>query len=150
MIRPSLDRRRTVNVGALIAFALLLLCTPSASNAQLSGTYTIGSGGNYASFSAAVTALTTSGVSGAVTFNVFNGTYNEQITIPAITGANSTNTITFQSNSGNPADVTLYFTPTSGNNYVVQLNGADYVTFRDLTVSSASGSTYAIAFNIIG
>ena len=44
-------------------------------SAQLSGTYTIDSatttsGTNYQSFTAAVSALTTNGVSGAVTFNV--------------------------------------------------------------------------------
>ena len=67
--------------------------------AQLSGTYTIdpnGSGtSNYASFAAATAALTTSGVSGAVTFNVKEGTYTEQVSFGSYTGASAANTITF-------------------------------------------------------
>ena len=90
--------------------------------AQLSGTKTIGSGGDYSTFTAAVNALTSQGVSGAVTFNVLTGTYTEQITIGQISGASGTNTITFQSQTGVAANVTLQFTPTSSNNYVVWLN----------------------------
>ena len=43
-------------------------------NAQLSGTYTIGSGGNYTTINAAVTDLNTQGVNSAVTFNILSGT----------------------------------------------------------------------------
>ena len=54
--------------------------------AQLSGSYTIDPSGtgtnNYTSFTSAISALSTSGVSGAVTFNVKQGTYTEQVTIP--------------------------------------------------------------------
>ena len=63
-------------------FALILTLAGlglSPTEAQLSGSYTIGGGGNYTSFGAAVTALTNNGVSGPVTFNVLTGTYNEQI-----------------------------------------------------------------------
>ena len=150
MSRGITTNRSFGTLGALVALAFFLICTPSGTVAQLSGTYTIGSGGTTATFTAAVSALTGSGVSGAVTFNVLNGTYNEQVSIPSITGASVTNTITFQSNSGIRSDVTLYFTPTSSNNYVVQLYGADYVTFRQMTVSSGSCMTYAIAFHIAG
>ncbi|MEJ6738892.1 MAG: hypothetical protein QNK62_07665, partial [Cryomorphaceae bacterium] len=52
---------------------------------QLSGTYTIDPNGtgtsNYTSFTSAISALSTSGVSGSVTFNVKQGTYSEQVTI---------------------------------------------------------------------
>ncbi len=93
--------------GVLCILGGMLL--PSSASAQLHGTYTIGSGGTYASFGAAVSALVSQGVSAPVTFNVFTGTYGEHVSIPAITGANSTNTITFQSATGNAADVTLFF-----------------------------------------
>jgi parallel beta-helix repeat protein len=135
------------------ALALLLfvgaIAAPAA-RAQLSGSYTIGSGGTYASFAAAVTALTSSGVSGAVTFNVISGTYTEQVTVPAITGASAANTITFQSQSGNPADVTLRFTPTVSNNYVVYLNGADYVAFKKMTVAAQGAGSYGTVFRLAG
>src|SRR5438105_14189078 len=67
-------------------------------NAQLSGTYTICSSGcNYSSISAAVSALNSNGVSGPVTFNIGSGTYNETLYLSSgISGASSTNTITFK------------------------------------------------------
>ena len=73
----------------IVVLAVLLTVSLTSLHAQLSGTKTIGSGGDYASFTAAVTALTSQGVSGAVTFNVLNGTYNEQIQIGSIAGASS-------------------------------------------------------------
>ena len=58
--------------------------------AQLSGSYTIDPNGtgtnNYTSFSAATSALSTSGVNGAVTFYVKQGTYTEQVSLGAYTG----------------------------------------------------------------
>ena len=46
---------------------------------QLSGTYTIGAGGDYATFSAAATALHDQGVAGPVTFDVLDGTYPSRL-----------------------------------------------------------------------
>ncbi|MCC7429469.1 hypothetical protein IT568_01380, partial [bacterium] len=78
-------------------FAVFALALATNSFAQLSGTYTIP--GNYATFTDAVTALTTQGISGAVIFNVSPGVYAEQVGgttgIPEITGSSATNTITF-------------------------------------------------------
>ncbi len=116
--------------------------------AQLSGNYTIGSGGNYTTFGAAVSALSSQGVNGAVTFNVKSGNYNEKFVIGKITGASSTNTITFQSQSGNASDVVIYFTATAdSNNYVVNLNNAGYINFHKLTFT-ATGTDYGIVLNI--
>ncbi|MBN1406911.1 MAG: hypothetical protein JW956_03940, partial [Calditrichaceae bacterium] len=128
----------------ILLFLFLFLVVPNHQLfAQLSGSYTIGSGGNYASFSAAVTALTSQGVSGAVTFNVLNGVYNEQIEIPAITGASASNSITFQAQSGDAADVTLYhIANTTGDNYVIRLNSVSYLNFNQLTLE-AQGTTYS-------
>jgi hypothetical protein len=45
----------------------------------LSGTYTIGaSGANYSSISAAVSAVSSCGIGGPVTFNILPGTYNDK------------------------------------------------------------------------
>ena len=118
---------------ALTIYLVALCVCSSVSYAQLSGTYTVGSGGTYASFTDAVSALTSLGVSGPVAFNVISGSYNEQIQIGRIAGASSVNTITFKAQSGSAADVTLSFTPTSSNNYVVLLNRATYIRFQNMT-----------------
>lgn len=79
-------------------------------NAKLYGTYTIG--GNvpdYASFEDAIKALTDNGICGPVVFNVRSFTYTEEsLLLPAIQGSSAINTITFQSESGNNADVVLF------------------------------------------
>ncbi|MBX7204069.1 MAG: right-handed parallel beta-helix repeat-containing protein [Bacteroidia bacterium] len=108
----------------------------------LNGTYTInpaGSGAtNFTSFASAISTMSCGGVSGPVVFNVAAGTYNEQISIPVITGASATNTITIQSATLNAADVTLSFAATGANNYVLNLNGCDYVTFNKMTISNSN------------
>ncbi|HTK82821.1 MAG TPA: hypothetical protein VL633_11055 [Bacteroidota bacterium] len=137
---------RTTSVRYCVRGAVLtMMCILSfgSSHAQLSGTKTIGGGGDYGSFNAAAAALMSEGVSGAVTFNVMNGTYNEQVLIGSIPGASETNTITFQSQSGNRADVTLAFAPPADtNNYVVHLFGARYVTFQNMTLDASGGTQY--------
>ena len=110
--------------------------------APLSGSYTIGPTGDFLNFTYAVNSLDNCGISGPVTFNVQSGTYTEQVTIPVITGSSSTNTITFQSLSGDSSDVILTYAPTtSTTNWTVRLNGADYIKFKNLTIST-SGTTY--------
>ena len=114
--------------------------------AQLSGTYTVGGvSPDYPTFTAAVTALTTSGISGAVTFNVRSGTYVEKISIPAIAGASSTNIITFQSEVGDSSAVILVdsASTTSANNYTLQLTDADFITIKKMTIQRNGAGTYA-------
>jgi hypothetical protein len=107
----------------------------------LSGTYSIP--GDYASFNAAVTDLTDKGISGSITFNVADGTYNEQISIPAINGVNASDSIVFQSSSGDSSLVTLIYTAASStDNFTVKLDGADHFTFRNMKIEAA-GSTFA-------
>ncbi|MFC0876743.1 right-handed parallel beta-helix repeat-containing protein [Saccharicrinis sp. FJH2] len=126
-----------------LLFIFFIFLYTGNSSAQLAGTYTIGSGGDYANFNDAVTALTTSGVNGAVTFDVLSGNYSEQIVIPAISGASASNTITFHAQTDNANDVILLHNASgSGDNYVVRLDGASYITFNTLTLS-ALGTTYA-------
>ena len=110
----------------------------------LSGTYTIGKSASdsFSSFNAAVSKLINCGISGAVVFKVDTGTFSEQITIPAIYGTSSSNTITFESKTGDSSSVVLTYGPTSSSdNYTVQLNGANHVTFRNMTLQS-TGSSY--------
>ena len=110
--------------------------------AQLSGTYTINSGGgaNYTSLSAAVTDLNTQGVSGPVVFNVTSvaTTYVGQMIINNVTGASSTNTVTFNGN-GN----TVQFASTnSQQRAVIKLNGASWITINDFIINAAPGGQF--------
>ncbi|MCF8296459.1 MAG: T9SS type A sorting domain-containing protein [Saprospiraceae bacterium] len=119
--------------------------------AQLSGTYTIGTSGNYSSFTAAVAALTSSGISGPVVFNIAQGTYNEQITIPAITGADSIKTITFQSANGDSSSVILTYAPTSSaNNFTVKLVQSKYIIIKGITIQSTGTGAYGVVLKING
>ena len=123
---------------------------PLALFAQLNGSYTIGTTGNYSSFTAAVSALTSSGVSGPVVFNIAPGTYNEQILIPAITGSSTTNTITFQSANGDSSSVILNYSSSLINyNYTIKFNMATNICINKISIK-ASGSNYANVICIEG
>ena len=109
--------------------------------AALSGSYSIGvAGGNYPSFTAAINALTLGGVgAGGVTFHVQSGIYNERIAIPPITGVSADNQILFQKASGT---VTIRSAGTSStNDYLVKLNGCDYVTFDGIDIENSGTSS---------
>lgn len=114
------------------------------SSTAMTGTYTIGSSGNdYVNFSDAVDDLILKGVCGPVILEAESGSYNEQFTIPEINGASATNTITFRSATLDSSDVEIWFFNTSSNNYVVFLDGADYIHFEHLKIRPA-GSTRQI------
>ncbi len=131
----------TVNVGPKIT--------------SLKGIYTInpsgGSGGtNFTSFRAAVNALNTAGVSGAVTFVVSAATYNEQVNITNVTGNSNINTITFDGGAGNAATRIIDTAAnTTTNFWTVRLNVASNIIFRNLTIR-AGGATYAAAVHVLG
>lgn len=112
---------------------------------QLSGTYTIGTTGNYLTFTDAVNDMITCGISGPVVFNVLSGSgpFNEQITIPPIIGASGVNTITF---NGNGEIITS--TTTTSARSIILLDGADHVTFDSLIVQTQS-STNNFAIQLI-
>ncbi|MFC2101224.1 beta strand repeat-containing protein, partial [Bacteroidota bacterium] len=117
----------------------------------LSGIYTIGgTSPDFADFSTAVTALNNCGVGGPVTFNVASGTYTEQVTLGQIGGASAINTVTFQSATGDSTDVTLAYASTlSTDNWTLKLDGADYITFRKMTIE-ATGGTYGRVIELAG
>ena len=130
----------------LISFIILLI-TPKA-QAQLSGTYTIDSasvttGTNYQSFAAAITALTTNGVSGAVTFNVLTGTYSEQISIPSITGSSVTNTITFKGLGDN---TTITASPSSTNYPIISLVATSHIIIDSIKIQVTGTRGWGVHF----
>jgi len=112
--------------------AVIDICQP------LNGTYTVGSGGYFTSFTQAINVLSICGISGNVTLDVLPGTYTEQIAIPYINGSNSNNRVIIKGNNA-----TLTFTPTvNDKRYVVLLNGARYLTIDSLKVVVPNNATY--------
>jgi hypothetical protein len=132
-------------------FTLLLLLSSPAAFAQLAGTYTINknqptAGTNFASFTAAATALNTSGISAPVRFNVLNGPYAEQFVLNSVTGASATDTIVVD---GGANKQTIGFTGVTGNLGTVVLNGTDYVTLQNLTID-ASAAAIGVGVHLVG
>jgi len=135
----EVQKTLSINFIRFTCALIVGMAIPSLMYAQLSGTYTIGGGGDYASISAAVADLDASGVSGAVTFNISSGTYTEQVTIPAISGASSSNTITFRSATGNAANVTWQFN--GANTGVIILESTGFLRFEDLTITNTNNAS---------
>ncbi|MEO6694498.1 MAG: hypothetical protein ABIY50_08215, partial [Ignavibacteria bacterium] len=116
---------------AVIIFIVFFIYSNSFS--QLSGTYTIGVGGDYITITSAVSALVTNGVNGPVIFNIKSGRYDESVTLDSIPGTSITNTVTFQSQSGNPDDVVWNTTNTS-QAFLLNIRKADNITFTKLSL----------------
>ena len=115
--------------------------TPSGS--ALSGSYTIGTGGDYTTFQSARDALVANAIGGPVVFNILAGTYDEPLLLNEVVGASSTNTVTFQSADANADSVIWENTANSSNtNYVLKLNGTDHITLKNITFKS-QGSSYS-------
>ena len=115
----------------------------------LDGNYSIDpsqptTGTNFQSFSDVLIGLNSCGIADTTIFNIASGIYDTLLTFQnTITGINPFNPLIFQSATGNPADVVLRNIPTSyANNYVIDLNGAKYITFRNLTFQSL-GTLYS-------
>ncbi|RXK85832.1 Ig-like domain-containing protein [Filimonas effusa] len=101
-----------------------------------SGTYTIDkntptAGTNFNSFKDVATVLSCAGITGSVVFDVVpgSGPYEEQFTLPQITGASATSTITFNGN-----DNILRYNGVTAARHVIELDGADYITFRKFNI----------------
>ncbi|MFM2136615.1 MAG: hypothetical protein RL021_2015 [Bacteroidota bacterium] len=118
----------------------------------LSGTYTIGgTSPSYNRITDAVSALTTYGISGPVTFDMRPQIDTVRFTIGAISGSSATNTITFQAENGDSSSVVLRFasTDTSNNpNAVMTIDGTDYLQLRNLTLERYGARAYARVIDI--
>ena len=132
---PYLKSNTMKNLISLRSLIIVIFITLfySGTKAQLSGNYTIGKGGDFETFTEASAELNKVGVSGPVTFLVSSGIYEEQFTLGTISGAEPFRPIIFRSETGNPEDALLRFTPTStDNNYIVHLQGCQFVEFKHL------------------
>ena len=124
-------------------FLALSLFFATIVNAQLSGTYTISSNSSsnpdYTSLSAAASALS-AGVSGQVVFEIAPGTYEEYVTINQINGASATNRVIFRGMGGDNQQVVVTSNAGYTDNSTIKLNGTDYITFENMTVTTTSAN----------
>lgn len=115
-------------------------CTNNDSfSVPLNGTYTIGTGGDYATINLAVSDVVSQGVSGPVVFNILTGIYTEGVLIDSINGSSSINTVTFKSQTNNHDDVIL--------ERGWGLNGVDHLTIQDVTFSRAFTASAIVISN---
>ncbi|MEQ9188752.1 MAG: T9SS type A sorting domain-containing protein, partial [Cryomorphaceae bacterium] len=113
----------------------------------LSGTYNVPN--DFADLDEATTALNTFGVCDDVVIELSSGTYNEQVVLAEVLGVNEDATVTFTSATGNSNDASIVYASTgSADNYVVYLNGADWISFRDLTIRNNATYLYGTAVRI--
>jgi len=118
--------------------------------AAIEGIYTIGGiNPDYATFADAVDDLNENGLCGPVTFNVAAGTYVGGLEINEIAGASATNTVTFDGGMGNASTRVLAYNTSSTNDFVLMLDGADYVRIRNMTIR-ATGTMYGYGIVFTG
>jgi hypothetical protein len=125
---------------------LAVICFPGL--AQLSGVYSVP--GTYSTIGAAINALNTLGVSGAVTINVSAG-HSETVPSPSgytlnpVTGASSSNQVTFRKNGSGSNPLLVAGTGTATPASAVQdgvwlFAGTDYVTIDGIDILDPNGS----------
>lgn len=115
------------------------------------GTYEMGASNSsiYANFQEVFDTLRLAGVNGPVTIVVDPGVYQEQLLESgAIPGSNETNTVTFQSITGDPDDVVLKFAPTQNENYVLHLTNTSNVIFGKMTIYAVGAANYSNAVQL--
>ena len=129
--------------GGYLYVTELRLYSSSIPNKGYSGNYTIGTTGTFKHIQEAADSLSLYGVTGPVVLKIQSGLYAEQVTVKDIPGASNTNTITFTSLTGNPSDVTWYYTSSgSSDNFVLYVLGASHLNFSKIGFRNASTSSY--------
>ncbi|HRI59222.1 MAG TPA: proprotein convertase P-domain-containing protein, partial [Saprospiraceae bacterium] len=121
--------------------------------ASLSGTFTVGAGGNFTTLTAAVAAYNTSCLAGPVVFSLTDAVYAGEtypITINQVPNASAVNTLTIRPAAGVSASFTASATA------LIKLNGADWVIIdgsnngtnsRNLTFSNTNAAASAVLWN---
>jgi hypothetical protein len=128
---------------------------------SLNGTYTIDSNGvgptNFQSIDSAISVLSQVGVCGPVTFNIADDTYvGQQMLFGDIAGTSVTNTVTFQSASGDTAMCIVEYTSQGNGNLtydgVVRFDqGASNIHFKNIQFYNPSTTTtYATVVSVNG
>lgn len=117
----------------------------------LAGTYTVGSGGSYASLSIAIAALQTSGVSASVTFSLTDASYADTaLIILPYAGQGAANPVTFKPATGVTARILISGGSTATAGVGIRMDSVSYITWdgsnsggtdRSLTIESDTNTT---------
>ncbi len=120
--------------------------TTSTLYAAVSDTLTIGGIiPDLVNFSDALTALSLGGVLDSVHFQIRNGTYHALLAIPQTIGMSCNTPIIFESESGNASNVIWDNMSLAGTTLI--LNGADGITFKNLTIKTVQAPYRAVEFS---
>ena len=117
-----------------------LICGQNVLAQCLNGIYTIGVGQNYATLQDAVNDLDSKGSCGSVKFDIKAGAYFGKTIFPASLNLSSTNSLTV---SGAQYGITRFSDNPSGSssdNYIFKIDGASYITFKNLQLDRSIGS----------
>lgn len=115
-------------------------------SAILNGDLTVGgTGANFANIDAFFTTLQNCGMNGPIVAKLAPGTYNSSdfYFSAQINGQSATNTITFESATGNPADVIIVDNGTNSSRGAVTFDGAKNIRLNKLTIQGKTGSTWS-------
>ena len=125
-------------------FILLSFLLQSSIYAQLNGDYTVCSGGScdFATLTDAATQLATDGISGPVRLLLADTLYIEQFTLPFIEGSSEVNTITIEPSDtlSWPYSIIAYDASGIPDNYVVTLDSARFIDFRNVWFTAANAT----------
>lgn len=99
-----------------------------AKDPAMSGAFTVGPNGDFSTPDRAVIAMVDRGICGPVSFTIDYGTYSGRMTIPAINGSSSTNTITFDGQDSSRTTITYN---AAARYPTLQINGGEYITFKN-------------------
>ena len=123
-----------------------LLASVTICKAQMSGTYTVGTSGNYSSLTNAYNALVSAGINGPITLSVTSDLSGQQTLSGSVTGASTTNTITITSSTGNASSYTIGV----NSNYALRLSdGVSNVIVKDITIGVATYSSQQRGVDIV-
>jgi len=114
----------------------------------LSGAYTVGAGGHFASLSQANDSLKICGVKDSVIFSIIAGTYNDRIILQndSIKRYPQNAKIVYQSASGDNNSVVLTYNSGDENNKIIYLDSIDNVTIKNLTIEAPYDNTTKAVF----
>ncbi len=129
-------KKQTLQI--ILSLIISLICI-NLQGQPMSGTYTIGgTSPDFANLSTAIDSLVSKGINGPTTLLLRDGIYDEQDTIPLITGASEINNITIGSESQDSSKVSvvnnIFSSPTD--NSVLTLDGTSFIEIRDITIEN--------------
>lgn len=114
--------------------------------AILSGPLTVGgTGANFANLNSFFTTLKNCGMNGPIVAQLAPGTYSSSYFYfdSLYNGQSATNTLTFESATGNPADVIIVDDGTNSSRGAVTFNGVKHFGLNKLTLQGKTGSTWS-------